>query len=84
MQPIPIAYIADVARSSGLRLFELNVGAPHASEAKPGAIALETDPQSLRTLVRRIRVATTGMHLWVKLTGLSNNLPALAVAAAAW
>ena len=75
-------HIADTARSSGLRLFELNVGAPHASEAKPGTIALETDPQSLRTLVRRIRVATTGMQLWVKLTGLSNNLPALAVAAA--
>lgn len=74
--------IADAARSSGLRLFELNVGAPHASEAKPGAIALETDPQSLRTLVRRVRAVTAGMQLWVKLTGLSNNLPALAVAAA--
>ena len=73
--------IAGLARSAGLRVFELNVGAPHASEAKPGAIALETDPESLRTLVRRVRSATRDMQLWVKLTGLSSNLPALTLAA---
>jgi dihydroorotate dehydrogenase len=73
--------IAGFARSEGLRLFELNVGAPHASEARPGAIAQETEPESLRALVRRVRAATRGMQLWVKLTGLSNNLPALALAA---
>jgi dihydroorotate dehydrogenase (NAD+) catalytic subunit len=73
--------IASLAHSAGLRIFELNVGAPHASEAKPGAIAQETDPESLGMLVRRVRTATRDMQLWVKLTGLSNNLPALAVAA---
>jgi dihydroorotate dehydrogenase (NAD+) catalytic subunit len=73
--------IADQARRAGLRVFELNVGAPHASEAAPGAIAQETDPARLRDLVARIRAATEGMALWVKLTGLSSNLPALAVAA---
>ena len=73
--------MAGLARSAGLRLFELNVGAPHASEAQPGAIALETNPESLRVLVRRVRAATHDMQLWVKLTGLSNNLPALALAA---
>lgn len=70
------------ARAAGLRVFELNVGAPHASEATPGAIAQETDPDGLRSLVARVRAATGGMQLWVKLTGLSTNLPALAVAAA--
>jgi dihydroorotate dehydrogenase (NAD+) catalytic subunit len=74
--------IATFSRAAGLRLFELNVGAPHASEASPGAITLETDPASLRSLVRRVRAATEGMQLWVKLTGLSTNLPALALAAA--
>jgi dihydroorotate dehydrogenase len=74
--------IAGLARSAGLRLFELNVGAPHASEATPGAIALETDPENLAGLVKRIRSATAGMQLWVKLTGLSSNLPALALTAA--
>jgi dihydroorotate dehydrogenase len=73
--------IAGLARAAGLRVFELNVGAPHASEASAGAIVQETDPARLRELVRRVRVATHGMGLWVKLTGLSPNLPALALAA---
>ena len=74
--------LAGFARMAGLRVFELNVGAPHASEAAPGAIAQETDPAGLRALVARVRAATGGMQLWVKLTGLSANVPALAAAAA--
>jgi dihydroorotate dehydrogenase (NAD+) catalytic subunit len=73
--------IAAMAREAGLRVFELNVGAPHASEASPGAITQETDPERLRGLVAQVRRATEGMALWVKLTGLSSNLPALAAAA---
>ncbi len=73
--------IAAAARRAGLRVFELNVGAPHASEATPGAIVQETDPTRLAALVTRVRAATDGMALWVKLTGLSANLPALALAA---
>lgn len=73
--------LAAQARAAGLRVFELNVGAPHASEARPGTIVNETDPGSLAALVARVRAATAGMQLWVKLTGLSANLPALAAAA---
>jgi dihydroorotate dehydrogenase len=73
--------IAGQARRAGLRVFELNLGAPHAAEAAPGAIAQETDPDRLRALVAAVREETRGMALWVKLTGLSSNLPALAVAA---
>ena len=73
--------IAAMARAAGLRVFELNVGAPHASEASPGAITQETDPARLRALVAQVRAATAGMELWVKLTGLSSGLPALALAA---
>jgi dihydroorotate dehydrogenase len=73
--------IASMARQAGLRVFELNVGAPHASEAAAGAIVQETDPARLTDLVRQVRAATEGMQLWVKLTGLSANLPALAIAA---
>lgn len=73
--------IASAARHAGLRVFELNVGAPHASEAAAGAIVQETDPDRLADLVRRVRAVTEGMQLWVKLTGLSSNLPALALAA---
>jgi dihydroorotate dehydrogenase (NAD+) catalytic subunit len=75
--------IASQARAAGLRVFELNVGAPHASEAAPGAIVQETDPERLIELVRRVRAVTEGMQLWIKLTGLSSNLPALALAARA-
>ena len=74
--------LAQVARRAGLRVFELNVGAPHAAEASPGAIAQETDPARLGALVARVRAASGDMHLWVKLTGLSANLPALAAASA--
>jgi dihydroorotate dehydrogenase len=73
--------IAGMARAAGLRVFEFNVGAPHASEAAPGAITQETDPARLRQSVVAMREATRGMALWVKLTGLSSNLPALALAA---
>jgi len=73
--------IGEQARDAGLRVFELNVGAPHAAEAAPGAIVQETDPDRLTDLVGRVRAATAGMQLWVKLTGLSANLPALALAA---
>jgi dihydroorotate dehydrogenase (NAD+) catalytic subunit len=73
--------IAAMARHAGLRVFELNVGAPHASEASAGAINQENDPARLRALVAQVREATEGMALWVKLTGLASNLPALAAAA---
>ena len=73
--------IAGLAHAAGLRVFELNVGAPHAGEAAAGAIAQETDPAALAALVAAVRAATPGMQLWVKLTGLSSNLPALARAA---
>jgi dihydroorotate dehydrogenase (NAD+) catalytic subunit len=73
--------IARLAHHAGLRVLELNVGAPHATEATPGAIAQESDPASLGVLVRRVRAAAPDMQLWIKLTGLSTNLPALALAA---
>ena len=73
--------IAAAAREAGLRVFELNIGAPHPSEATPGAIVQETEPAPVRDLVAAVRAATEGMQLWVKLTGLSVNLPALALAA---
>jgi dihydroorotate dehydrogenase (NAD+) catalytic subunit len=74
--------IARLARATGLRVFELNVGAPHAQEAQPGAIGEETDPAELTALIRDVRAALGDMVLWVKLTGLSPNIPALARAAA--
>jgi dihydroorotate dehydrogenase (NAD+) catalytic subunit len=79
--PDGAATIAAQSRACGLRVFELNVGAPHASEAAPGTIVQETDPARLTDLVRRVRAVTPGMQLWVKLSGLSASLPALSLAA---
>ncbi len=73
--------IAAAACAAGLRVFELNVGAPHASEAAPGTIVQETDPARLTDLVRRVRAVTPQMQLWVKLSGLSASLSALTLAA---
>jgi dihydroorotate dehydrogenase len=74
--------LAKLARAAGLRVFELNVGAPHAQEAQAGAINQQTDPAGLTALVRTVREAVGDMALWVKLTGLTPNIPALARAAA--
>ncbi len=73
--------LASLACAAGVRVFELNVGAPHATEAKPGTIMNESEPAGLGRLVGQVRAVTPGMQLWVKLTGLSANLPALAAAA---
>jgi dihydroorotate dehydrogenase (NAD+) catalytic subunit len=45
-------------------------------------IGHQTDPAELTTLVRQVREAAGDMLLWVKLTGLATNIPALARAAA--
>ncbi len=74
--------LAGLACRAGVRVFELNVGAPHAAEAKAGTIMNESEPAGLAALVARVRAVTPGMQLWVKLTGLTSNLPALAAAAA--
>jgi dihydroorotate dehydrogenase len=69
----------DVERA-GLRILELNIGAPHGNEAVPGAIVLERDSDRVRTIVSRVRSAVR-MPIWVKLTGQSEDVAGLAIAA---
>lgn len=74
---------ADYARQieqAGLRVLELNIGAPHGEEAAKGAIVLERGAERIETIVRRIRQATT-LPLWIKLTGQSEDVVGLAQAA---
>jgi dihydroorotate dehydrogenase len=82
-EPAQAAALAGLAVARGVRVVELNVGAPHASEARAGAITAETDPARLTAVVRQVRAATAGAQLWVKLTGLSDNIAGLASAAKA-
>lgn len=74
------AEMARAVEQAGLRILELNIGAPHGNEAAPGAIVLERDSQRVRTIVARVRAAVR-LPLWVKLTGQSENVAALALAA---
>jgi dihydroorotate dehydrogenase len=82
-EPAEAVALARLALAEGVRVIELNVGPPHASEARRGAITAETDPAQLTKLVEAVRAASTGATLWVKLTGLSEHIVALAASAKA-
>ncbi|WP_431283468.1 dihydroorotate dehydrogenase [Humitalea sp. 24SJ18S-53] len=74
---------ADLAarmQAAGLRVLELNIGAPHGDEAVPGAIVQERAAGRVRAITERIRRAVT-IPLWIKLTGQSEDAAALALAA---
>lgn len=65
---------------AGLRVLELNIGTPYASEAKKGAVSTELNPQRVETIVAAVRKAVN-IPLWVKTTGQSERVPELAEAA---
>jgi dihydroorotate dehydrogenase len=69
-----------VVATTGCRVLEVNIGAPHGREAPPGAIALESDVERVGELVAAVR-AVVGVPLWLKLTGQSDDVAGLAVAA---
>lgn len=64
---------------AGIRVLELNIGTPYASQAK-GAVSTELDPARIQTIVSAVRAAIT-IPLWVKITGQSERVPDLAGAA---
>jgi dihydroorotate dehydrogenase len=72
--------IARAIEQAGLRVLELNIGAPHGNEAAPGAIVLERNSERVRTIVSRVRAAVK-LPIWVKLTGQSEDVAELALAA---
>lgn len=73
----------DLARQyqqAGIRILELNIGAPHGDEAAPGAIIQERAATRVREITRRLREAVS-IPLWIKLTGQSEDVAGLALAA---
>jgi dihydroorotate dehydrogenase (NAD+) catalytic subunit len=66
--------------AAGLRLLELNIGTPYASQAAKGAVATELLPERVSYIVRMVRDAVS-MPLWVKISGQSERVPELARAA---
>jgi len=75
----PAVDMARRTEQAGVRVLELNIGTPYASQAR-GVVATELDPERVRTIVAAVRAAI-GIPLWVKLTGQSERVPDLARAA---
>jgi dihydroorotate dehydrogenase len=64
---------------AGLRILELNIGTPYASQAR-GHVSTELDPGNVTAIVSTVRKAIS-LPLWVKITGQSERVPDLAAAA---
>lgn len=76
------ARFAAQIEQAGLRVLEVNIGAPHGDEAAQGAIRLERDAERITRIVARLRASTT-LPLWIKLTGQSEDVAGIAAAAQA-
>lgn len=72
--------MARQVEAAGLRLLELNIGTPYASQAAKGAVATELLPERVASIVGAVRDAVS-MPLWVKITGQSERVPELVRAA---
>ncbi len=73
----------DMARqveAMGIRLLEFNVGTPYADEAAHGGVTTERSAGRIREQVAAVTRAVK-IPVWVKLTGQSENVTALARAA---
>jgi dihydroorotate dehydrogenase (NAD+) catalytic subunit len=80
--PESFATLARDVERAGVRWLELNLSAPHATEAVAGAIERPGDPQRVADLVRRVRDAVS-MPLSVKLGAEQIDVVASAAAARA-
>ncbi|HTO48359.1 MAG TPA: hypothetical protein VML91_12040 [Burkholderiales bacterium] len=72
--------IARAVAAAGIGLLEFNLGAPYGEEAAVGAIVTERAVGRVREQVQAVCDAV-GIPVWVKLTGQSENVAALAAAA---
>ena len=71
--------MARQVEQAGLRVLELNIGTPYATQAR-GAVSTELDPRNVATIVSTVRQAIK-LPLWVKITGQSERVPDLAAGA---
>jgi dihydroorotate dehydrogenase (NAD+) catalytic subunit len=71
--------MAKQVEQAGLRVLELNIGTPYASQAR-GVVSTELDPERVTAIVSAVRGAIR-IPLWVKTTGQSERVPDLAGAA---
>jgi dihydroorotate dehydrogenase (NAD+) catalytic subunit len=76
----PAKDMARKVEQAGIRVLEFNVGVPYASQTKPGNVTTELVPDRISESVKAIR-ASVSIPVWVKTTGQSERVPALASAA---
>lgn len=74
--------LAKQVEAAGIRLLEFNVGTPYGDEATHGGVTTERAVEKIREQVAAVCGAVR-MSVWVKLTGQSENVTALAEAARA-
>ena len=72
--------LAREVESAGIRLLEFNVGTPYGDEATHGGVTTERAAARIREQVAAVCGAVR-IPVWVKLTGQSENVSALAMAA---
>ena len=72
--------LAREVEQAGLRILELNIGTPYATQAARHAVSTELDPARVTEIVSAVRKAVS-IPLWVKITGQSERVPDLAEAA---
>ena len=65
---------------AGIRILEVNLGAPHGKEAAKGAILLEQEADHISEITENLRKEIK-IPLWIKLAGQSPEVPAMAEAA---
>jgi len=76
----PAVAMARQVEQAGIRILEFNVGTPYADEATHGGVTTERSAARVREQVAAICGAVR-IPVWVKLTGQSENVSALARAA---
>ena len=72
--------LAREIEAAGIRLLEFNVGTPYGDEAAHGGVTTERAAAKIRQQVAAVTAAVR-IPVWVKLTGQSENVSALAEAA---
>lgn len=72
--------LAKMVEAAGIRLLEFNVGTPYGDEASHGGVTTERAGAKIREQVAAVCGAVR-IPVWVKLTGQSENVTALAQAA---
>lgn len=71
---------ATQVEKAGIRILEVNLGAPHGDEAAKGAILLEREAAHIGDITAALRKAVS-IPLWIKLSGQSSEIPAMTAAA---